>query len=219
MTRDEALEHYRRWREIADRIQAEAMQRLSAPALVEQTRRLGLTRGRTPLPERAGPGVLLAFDLAFYTAKEGRSRPLDRHAKSAGFPPGSDEASVLDAMRRARFSLWRVLRRHEAAGLAVEDTLRGGEAWLMDEGIEHAAPDGGIFAGRLFDAGAFAMTCGIYVPVGEAMMEGLLRDPHALRRADPAQAADDPRFAAALYRAAVETGALDGVAPAVPEPG
>lgn len=119
MTRDEALARYRRWREIADGIQAEAMQRLSAPALMEQTRRLGLARGRTPLPARAGPGVLLAFDLAFYTAKEGRSRPLDRYAKSANFPPGSDEASVLDAMRRARFSLWRVPRRHETAGVVV----------------------------------------------------------------------------------------------------
>lgn len=75
-----------------------------------------------------------------------------------------------------------------------------------------------MFAGRLFDAGAFALTCGIYVPVGEAMMEDLLRDPHALRRAAPAQTAGDPRFAAALYRAAVETGALEGATQAVPEP-
>lgn len=89
----------------------------------------------------------------------------------------------------------------------------------MDEGIEHGAPDGGVFAARLFDAGAFAMTCGIYVPVGEAMMDDLPRDPHALRRADPAQAAEDPHLATALYRAATETGALDGVAQAAPEPG
>ena len=36
----------------------------------------------------------------------------------------------------ARFSLWRVERRHEAVGLVVQDLLREDEAWLVDEALE-----------------------------------------------------------------------------------
>ena len=42
-------------------------------------------------------------------------------------------------MRRAKFSLWRVDRRHEAAGVIVADLLRNSETWLVDEGLAFTA--------------------------------------------------------------------------------
>ena len=50
--------------------------------------------------------------------------------------PGSDEALVLDAMRKARFSLLVIERRHETAGLIATDLVRNSEVWLMDVGLE-----------------------------------------------------------------------------------
>src|SRR4051794_41385543 len=70
------------------------------------------------------------------------TRAVDRYAGAARLQPGSDEALVLEAMRRARFSVWRVERRHEVAGLVVQDLLRQGEAWLVDEAMERSAPPG-----------------------------------------------------------------------------
>lgn len=148
MTRDEALDRYRRLAEIRERINAGLVDRVPPVVLLEHARRIGVAHGRLFTAE----GVLemaLALDLAFHTAKEGRSRPLDRYAKAANPAPGSDEALVLNAMRRARFSVWRILRRHEAAGFVVEDALRKGETWLMDEAVELTAPEEGSFAGRL----------------------------------------------------------------------
>jgi hypothetical protein len=37
-------------------------------------------------------------DLAIHTAPPGRSRVIDRYARSAQLPPGSDEALMLEAM-------------------------------------------------------------------------------------------------------------------------
>ena len=68
-------------------------------------------------------------------------------------------------MRQARFSVWRVERRHEVAGLIVQDLLRQGEAWLVDEALEQSAPEAMTMAIRLGTPDLFAMTSGIIVPV------------------------------------------------------
>jgi hypothetical protein len=83
---------------------------------MDYAKRLGLTRGKVVVLDRT-EDMTLAVDLAIYLAKPGRSHPLDRYAGAAQFRPGSDEATVLEAMRHARFSIWRVERLHEIAGL------------------------------------------------------------------------------------------------------
>ncbi len=56
------------------------------------------------------------------------------------------------------------------------------------------------------------MTCGIVVPVDAVLLdEVLLGSATWLRHADPRQAADDPRFATAIYRGAIEAGLMDGI--------
>jgi hypothetical protein len=57
----------------------------------------------------------MAFDLAIYTAPAGRSRAIDRYARSARFDPGSDEAIMLEAMCKARFAVLSVQHRHPVA--------------------------------------------------------------------------------------------------------
>ena len=109
--------------------------------------------------------MTLPEDLAIYLPRPGRSHPLDRYARVARFAPGSDEAIVLAAMRRARFSLWRVERRHPTTGLILRDLLRGGETWLVDEAMEKNAPPGVEMAARLLQPESFAMTARIIVPL------------------------------------------------------
>src|SRR3712207_1050252 len=66
----------------------------------------------------------LAFDRCLCTAAPGRSRGIDRYARSAGVAPGSDEELMLQAMCQARFSVFQVERPHETAGLLVRDLIR-----------------------------------------------------------------------------------------------
>ena len=208
MTRDQILEHYRHRRAISIGHHSGAMAFVSKQAVLEHAKRLGLATGGMLVAESEAE-MTLVFDLALYTAKEGRSRALDRYARATPLPPGSDAGRVLEAMRHARFSVWHIKQRHEAAGLIIADVLRESDVWLMDEQLEASAPEGLSFAGRLCEPDRFAMSCGVVVPVYRELMDEIARDILAWRRGDPERVAQDPRFALAIYRAAIDSGILN----------
>jgi len=205
MSREEVLTRYRHLRAISTRHHTEAMNFFSRPALLEQARHLGLAVGETQAAESFDE-LTLAFDLAIHTARPDHTRAVDRYARAAQLQPGSDEALVLEAMRQARFSLWRVERRHEVVGLVVRDLLRQDEVWLVDEALERSAPEGMVAAMRLCTPDAFAMTCGVIVPVDRGLIEEVLAEVLPRVRGSPDRVANDRRFATAVYRTAVARG-------------
>src|SRR3954454_14424696 len=126
MTRSEILSRYRRLRQISKEQHQAVLDIIAPDVMLDSTRRIDLTQGKTVVSDSEYE-IGVAEDLAIYVARLGRSHPLDRYARAAGFAPGSDEVMVLEAMRRARFSLWRIERRHETAGLVLRDLLRDEE--------------------------------------------------------------------------------------------
>ena len=210
MTRTEILTRYRRLRRIGKELHQAVLDVVAPKVVLDWAKRLGLARGRTVLLE-SEQEVILAEDLAIYLPRPGRSHPLDRYARAARLAPGSDEATVLEAMRRARFSLWRVERRHETMGLVLRDLLRGEDLWLVDEAPERSARPGLAMAARLLQPEAFAVTARIVVPVTPDLMEEVFVRAPALRRIQGDALARDPHFAIGIYRAAVATGAMDSV--------
>ncbi|MEO9189243.1 MAG: hypothetical protein ABI224_04450 [Acetobacteraceae bacterium] len=210
MNREEILGRYRHLREVGRRHHSAALQFLARTTVLEHARRLGLAAGRMIIAD-SDEELTLVFDLAIYTAKEGRTRAIDRYAKAARLASGTDESLTLDAMRNARFSIWRVERRHDTAGVIVTDALRQADAWLIDEGLEASVQEGFCFAGRLYDIDDFAVTCGVVVPVDRDIIEDALADPLVCRHPDPERVGDDPRFAAAIYRAALDDGIMERV--------
>ncbi len=216
MPRSEILARYCRLRQISKEQHEAVLDSIAPNVLLDWARRLDLTEGKTIVLEN-GNEMTLPEDLAIYLPRPGRSHPLDRYARVARFAPGSDEAIVLAAMRRARFSVWRIERRHPTTGLILRDLLRGEETWLVDEAMEKNAPPGVEMAARLLQPESFAMTARIIVPMlpdlmtlPELMEEVFTRAP-ALRRLQEDALAGDPRFAIGFYRAAVATGAMDRV--------
>jgi hypothetical protein len=210
MSRDEILARYRHLRAIATRHHTDALQFLSRPALLEQARHLGLTIGKTLVAESID-AMTLAFDLAIYTTRPGHSRAIDRYARAVQLQPGSDELVMLEAMRQARFSVWRVERRHEMVGLIVQDLLRQNEAWLVDEAMERSAPEGMTMAMRLCTPDTFTMTSGIIVPVDREALEEVFGEVLPRVRGSPDQVANDRRFATAIYRTAVARGLMERI--------
>jgi hypothetical protein len=88
----------------------------------------------------------------------------------------------------------------------VNDVLRQAEAWLVDEGLELSCASGMCFAGLLCDADLFAITSGAVVPVDLPMLADVLTDVLACRHSDPEHIGDEPRFAAPIYRDALDAG-------------
>jgi hypothetical protein len=204
--RAEVLARYRNLRGITGGLLNQALGLVSDDAMTHQARRLGLPSDQ---------GVVFAeedemryvYDLAVHTAPPGRSRAIDRLARTRQFAPDSDKALMLQAMRNSQFTVLRVERRHDVAGLIVLDTVRERELWLVDEGMESTVHDGDTFAMRIYTPDAFSITAG----TGVACDRELLEDahdlvPHLGRKKNADAAADDRRFAEAIYRVALETG-------------
>jgi hypothetical protein len=210
MSREEVLTRYRRLREISKRHQTEAVRYVPHSALLDQARRIGLAVGKTLVAESMDE-LTLAFDLALYTAPPGRSRGIERYARSAAVSVGSDDEVVLQAMRQARFSVWQVERRHEAVGLVMQDLMRENSLWLVDESLEQTAPEGMSVAMRVIMPEAFAMTCGVIVPVDAMLLDEVFEEVLGRIRGEADAIANDRRFATTIYRMAVLEGLMDQV--------
>jgi hypothetical protein len=211
LQRKDILSRYRHLREISTRHHNAALDCVARPAMLERAKHLGCTYGQTLVLE-SEEAMLLIFDLAVHTAKPGRSRAIDRYARAAALPDGTDEAFTLETMRAARFSIWRIERHHEVAGLIVRDMIRAHDTWLVDEGLAASTRPGFAFAARLCCPDEFAMTCGVIVPIDKDLMAQVVSGGMAwLPHSDPDRLADDPRFATAIYRAAISEGVMDRV--------
>lgn len=208
--RGEVLARYRHLREISARHHSKAMDFLSAGAVLRHARRMGLAEGKTLILDSMDE-LTLAVDLAIHTAPVGRSRAIDRYARSAQFAPGSDEAIVLEAMCNAHFAVVLVQRRHQAAGLIVTDLFRKTELWLVDEGLEISLPEGSAFATRYYAPDRFVMTAGVGMPVDLVLLTNALESVPQLLRKSRVEAIEDRRFAEAVYRAAIVDGIMEGV--------
>jgi hypothetical protein len=192
LSRAELLARYRHLREISRKHHSAALNFLSKDAIISQARRIGLAQGKTLVLDSVDD-LYLAFDLAIHTAPKDRSRAIDRYAKAARLAPASDESLVLEAMRRAHFSIISFVRRHPVAGLIVKDMFRGVEVWLVDEGLESSLPDGVALATRLYTPERFAMTAGVLVPLALEVI-------------------NDRHFAEAIYSVALASGLMEQVA-------
>jgi hypothetical protein len=209
--RGEIVARYRCLREISKRHHHGVLDgHVSSEALLQPARRLGLADGNTLFLDDIDE-LNYANDLAIYTAAAGRSRAIDRYAQSARFAPGSDEALVLDAMRRARFAVVRVRCRHEVAGLVVEDAVDKRQLWLVDIGLESSVPDGTVLAMRLFAPESFFMATGVSVLLDLAMIDTAIDEVPQLYRKAPAAMMEDRRFAEAIYRVALADGMSERV--------
>jgi hypothetical protein len=81
LNRNEVLARYRHLREITKRHTDKILNLISADAMLHQARRLGLAHGRTLILDDM-QAMNYVYDLAIYTAPPGRSRAIDRFARS-----------------------------------------------------------------------------------------------------------------------------------------
>jgi hypothetical protein len=209
-SRGEVLARYRHLREICKRHHSDALKLVSRAAILHQARRLGLADGNFLILDSMDE-LTLAFDLAIHTAPAGRSRAIDRYARSTRFTSGSDEVLMLEAMCDARFAIVLVQRRHPSAGLIVTDLFRKIELWLMDEGLEASLPVGRTFATRYYALDRFVMTAGVGMPVDAGLLMSVVESTPQLLRKSHTDAIEDRRFAEAVYRAAIAEGITEGI--------
>jgi hypothetical protein len=164
MTCNEVLARYRPIRAAIQRILSAATKACSDADVKRAAKQLGAwSDGRIEVPTESA--IEMIADVALFEPNQRGSRAYDRflRAPAQGLEPG--DLDVAHRMAGARFSAFRILQRHELAGVRVEDVIRGGEPiWILDQGLEASAPDDFEFGMRVFDAGEFHAGFGIVVP-------------------------------------------------------
>jgi hypothetical protein len=209
-TRRGVRRYYRHLRAICTQHHTAVIPFISQVAILQQAKRLRLATDGV-IVTNSMEELTLVYDLATYAAKPGRSRAIERYARATHLPFESDEMRLLEAMCHAQFSIWRIERRHLIYGLVVTDLLRQIELWLVDEAMTASARNGVRFAGRLCHLEQFAMTNGVAVPVIGELMEQVIADAMTRGRKNPEHPSDTTNFAADIYRAALDDGAVDRV--------
>ena len=220
MDTEEFLAAYRETRRFVADYQTAAMKSVLPAAIMEQAKRIGLVKDGKLQPGSPAE-MTLVFDLAIHTAKDGRSRAIDRVAKQRALPEGGQEATVMEAVRTALFTVWRVDGPHETAGLMAFDVLRQTPFWMVDEWLATSVKPGDRFVTRLADMGDYRMSCGANVPVNDNVFQLVAADPRNARASGIDAILRDRRFAEAFYRAAVTGRVMRGIAfrePGQPDP-
>jgi hypothetical protein len=114
----------------------------------------------------------MLVDVALFEPNQRGRRAFDRSLVERAERLDATDHALARRMGEAWFSIFRMAGRHEAAGLWLEDLLAGNRRiWLVDEALEASAPEGIIFATRLFDAGPFHAGFGIIVEPDEETLD------------------------------------------------
>ena len=211
LSRTDLLNRYRRYSAIRKGVQTAAVASVATSRLLAHAKRIGLSDGKVFFTDD-DVELTFVYDLAVHTAESGRTRAIDRIVRKRAPVSDPDEALVLRGLQASRFSIFGMVGRCQPAGVLLKDFMRGDEVVLLDEGLEQTAKPGDVYAMRVAPIEDVVITCGVVVPLGTKAFKDIITFlTDGKRDADLAALADDKRFAASLYKLAIEFGLMDRV--------
>ena len=167
MTRNEALRLYRPIRAGIQRVLKAALHTCNAADWKRGATQLGVwSPGRIEVQDESA--LDMVADVGLFEPNQRGRRSYDRFLERQGKDLDPADLDLAERMRSARFPVFRIIGRHELAGVWVDDVLNESQRiWILDQGLEASAPTGLEFGLRLFDAGQFHAGFGIVVPADE----------------------------------------------------
>jgi len=167
------VRRYKRLRKVGRRLNNSLVETLSREAIDWTARRLGLWQNGTLVLETRDETHVL-MDHAIHACFEDSRNAVDRYIEAHPPEPGSDEAAVLEAARRAFFAILEVEEVMPGVGVWVHDLLRAVRFLLIDLGFSQTAAEGDVLATRLLAFEDFAMTSGAALPASAGCIENVL---------------------------------------------
>jgi hypothetical protein len=153
------------------RVLTSASKRIPAASAASNARALGLWhKGEVRVANDAQFALFL--DLAVFEPVGGHTPALEREIKAGGHE--GEDALVLDALRQARFHLFRIEGPHPEGGVICRDLLEGAGFRLDDRALARPEMLHRGFAGRLMDMGGVAMSCGALAALSDAVLGEML---------------------------------------------
>lgn len=171
-TADQArlVEEYRRIRATAVKLTNQLLDAIPKSTLNACAKRLGMMVGNTLVFGDMNETNIL-MDYCIHFGLDDRIPVVSRFAASGRYPPGSEEAAVLEALCNSRFRLLAVTSVIPGLGVEAVDLLRNEQRLIADESFSRSASPGLLLAGRIVDMREFSMTTGAVLPVTPQVLE------------------------------------------------
>lgn len=191
------------------RVLSAAAKRVPAASAASQARALGLWhKGEVRVANEAQFALFL--DLGVLGPVGGHTPAIEREAKVGEHD--FDEARVVDALREARFALFRAVAPHPEGGVEAEDLLDGSRLRIEDRALARPEVRGRGFAGRLMRLDGVSMTCGALAGLSDEAIGEVLGFVHVTGDSPPELpplSPLSPEDAAALRGMAAREGAAE----------
>jgi hypothetical protein len=160
---------YRHYRAISTDIHHRLLETLPKADMQAGARRLGMLQGDT-LVFGSEEEMSVLMDYCLYDVSRDGRTPVRQFAAARPFPEGSDEAAVVAAMTRARYSLVAIDRIVEGVGAWANDVFYEQDVLIADQGLSQTRIPGFVLATRLLPFEDFAMTGGAALPILDEQM-------------------------------------------------
>ena len=170
--RTELLWRYRQLRAAMRELHSELMGMVPKDTFTECGQKLGFLVDGTLVFETEDEMSVL-MDYCLYDAWSGQHNAVTRFLAKQPYAAGTDQALLLDAMSRARYSLFQVESVAEGLGVNCRDILRGDGGTIVDEGLGNTAIPGVIVAGRLVVLPEWSMTTGATLAIDADTLEDI----------------------------------------------
>jgi hypothetical protein len=142
--------------------------------LDEGARRLGILKGDVMVFDSEDEAPVLMDYCIYNVYRDGRNA-VQRYLADSPPRAGSEELYLLQAMKNARYSLFKIKAPEPGVGATIEDILTGTTDFLADVGISKTVSKGLILASRMIPLEGFLATGGTALPVELSALEEIVR--------------------------------------------
>lgn len=160
----ELLDRYRQCREAGRALNVTLAQQLPQSAVPECGKKLGIFKSGTLILNNDDE-VAVLYDYCIYHYRRAGKNVVERYLERSPPPFESIEMELLQAMRNAYFSLFRVEDIHPHRGARLRDLITRHSLNLLDIGLSATGMPGIILAGRILPLTDFSMSSGAMIPV------------------------------------------------------
>jgi len=208
------IERYKEIRQIAIQLNVQLVKMLPNNAAPECGKKLGLIKAGTLILNNDDE-IAILYDYCLHHYRRADKTVIDRYLETTPPEPESDEAILLETMRRQRFSIFQV-EESDYPKVILRDLVAGGTLDIVDIGLSSTARPGHVLVGRILPLPEFNISSGIMIPLPEPtyresiapIVEKFLRN---------ANQGDGPRFSptheasfvAQVIRVSLQAGGMD----------
>lgn len=159
------LERYKSLRKISRRLSDRLAERLSKSALLEGGQKLGIVKNNQLILDTEDE-ICVLMDYCIHDVRNNEVNGVEQYLVDFPPPLGSDERTLLEALRDARFVVFLVEAREDGVGVAGRDLLRDEPLFIFDVGFGQTSRSGLVLVSRIIAPEGIHMTTGAGLPMG-----------------------------------------------------